>query len=143
METTTKRRPQWLLDLGLTVDTGRRPWLLMILAGPLMVLAVIFFPAVVDLAGSRAGPPGLERVVDAFLAATIVIAFIVFLLGIVCYFVCLYAHEAWLSLPVEERLEMARAHLERMDEFLEDLDRSLERDGIGGVRVRRRVWRRV
>jgi hypothetical protein len=141
---TTKRRPQWLLDLGHIVDDGRKPWLPMILAGLLPAPTVFAVQVVIDLAGiADGGTPGSERVVNLLLAGTIVLAWIMIPLGIVFFFVCLYAHYVWLSLSDDERLEVARARLERMDEFLEELDRPRGGDGVAGVRVRRRVWRRA
>lgn len=111
------RPAQWVLDLGLEVASGRRPWLRTLAAVPLMLATTLLIPMLEDEnAATAERSPELAAVVENLTRVVTVLSWVlagVFLVGGIGYwFVCRHAHAVWRSLPVEEREELTRQRVE-------------------------------
>jgi len=113
------RPDPWVLDLGLEVESGGRPWLRTLASAPLMLGAVFLVQILPDIepTGAEKDPDlvavfdrlnGLVTVLSRVLAGIFLVA------GITYWFVCRYAYGVWRSLPEEEREALRRERIEAL-----------------------------
>jgi hypothetical protein len=113
------RPDPWVLDLGLAVESGGRPWLRTLAGAPLMLGAVFLVRILTDVEPSGAErDPDPVAVVDRVTGLVTVLSFVfagIFLVaGVGYWFVCRYAYRVWRSLPEEEREALRRERIEAL-----------------------------
>jgi len=113
------RPDPWVLDLGLEVESGGRPWLRTLAGAPLMLGAVFLVRILTDVEPTGAErDPDLVAVFDRLNGLVTVLSWVlagIFLVaGITYWFVCRYAYGVWRSLPEEEREALGRERIEAL-----------------------------
>ena len=117
------RPAPWVLDLGLEVASGRRPWL-QPLAGAALLFGTPFLIKMIggaDLAAAEKAPElaaFIDQLTGFVTAFSWVLAGISLVLGVGYWFICRHAYAAWCSLPEEEREELARQRVEALSRAL-------------------------
>lgn len=117
------RPAPWVLDLGLEVASGRRPWL-QPLAGAALLVGTPFLIKMIggaDLAAAEKAPElaaFIDQLTGFVTAFSWVLAGISLVLGVGYWFICRHAYAAWCSLPEEEREELARQRVEALSRAL-------------------------
>lgn len=111
------RPNQWILDLGLEVHSGRRPWLRPLVAAAMTLVPPVLLRTIGDLDRGETPPdPDLVAVTDRLTGLATVLALIlaaVLVVASVAYWVlCRYAHGVWKSLPEDERETLVRERVE-------------------------------
>lgn len=120
------RPAPWLLDLGLEVASGRRPWLRTLAGVPIMLATTLPFSMLEDENAATADrSPELAAVFENLLRGLTVLSWVlagVFLVGGIGYWVvCRHAHAVWRSLPEHEREELTRKRIEVLNQALATL----------------------
>lgn len=115
----TDRPAQWILDLGLEIEAGRRPWLRPLVAAVLVLGLPVILRTIGGLEhGEPARDPDLVAFTDRLTSLATVLAVVlagVFVVSSVGYwFLCRYAHAAWRSLPEDERDAVRRERVEQL-----------------------------
>jgi hypothetical protein len=114
------RPPRWVLDLGLDVESGHRPWLHTLAGAPLMLGALLMVRLLTDMqpAGAQEREPDVTGVAEKLSGILSVLSWVLagfFLVaGIVYWVVGRYAYGVWRSLAEEERRDLARERLEAL-----------------------------
>jgi len=114
------RPPRWVLDLGLDVESGHRPWLHTLAGAPLALGALLLVRLLTDMQppGAQQRDPDLtgvaEKLSGILSVLSGVLAGIFLVAGIVYRVVGRYAYGVWRSLPEEERQDLARERLEAL-----------------------------
>lgn len=113
------RPPRWVLDLGLEVESGRRPWLTAFAGAPLMLGAALLVRLISDIEPAGAEKdPDLDAVVEKLIGFLTVLSWVlagIFLVaGFAYWFVARYAHGVWQSLPEGERQDLTRERIEAL-----------------------------
>ena len=108
------RPNQWILDLGLGVHSGRRPWLRPLVAAAMTLVLPVLLRTIGDLDRGETPPdPDVVAITDRLTGLATVLAFIlagVLVVASVAYWVlCRYAHGVWKSLPEDERETRSRS----------------------------------
>ena len=115
----TDRPAQWILDLGLEIEAGRRPWLRPLAAAVLVLGMPVILQTIGGLEhGEPAPDPDLAALTDRLTSLATVLAVVlagVFVVSSVGYwFLCRYARAAWRSLPEDERDAIRRERVEQL-----------------------------
>ncbi|MBM0128187.1 hypothetical protein [Pimelobacter simplex] len=113
------RPDRWLLDLGLEVEAGRRPWLRTLAGAPLMLGPVLVARLMTDFESRDVEPdPTIAPIVDRLTSLLTVVGFVgaaVFLVaGLAHWFACRRAYRVWRSLPEAERDALRRERVEQL-----------------------------
>lgn len=112
------RRPDaWLLELGLEIETGGRPWLWPLLGAPMILAPIYLLRSGASSEGSSAAKdPELPALVDQVSSVATVVGYVaagLCLVGGIAYWIlCRHAHALWLALPQEERDAMVRDRID-------------------------------
>jgi hypothetical protein len=122
-----KKHPQWLLDLGMRIAGGGRPWMSASVTGAAAILFALFLlPAVKGLAArsrddEAANPELLEQLTSVAQGAVLVVGIVAMLYAAVLLLLEPFSLGAWMSLPEAERERRVQARIDRIDRALERL----------------------
>ncbi len=117
------RPAPWLLDLGLDVASGRRPWLSPVAFALFMGTGPFLIRWLTQGAPTSADAPAelaaiTERLNGVVAVVMWVLAGVSLAVGVGYWFVCRRAHRAWRSLPEHEREELTRKRIDRLNQAL-------------------------